>query len=310
MNHLRIDNLYSGNGFGYASNNIVKSLRALGHEVSDTLKNPDVEIWWDQPHWIEWKTNAYRIAYFPWESTKLMPRWYKVLEAADEIWTPSPIIAEWLSDDLNRQVYVFEHGVDPIWKPVKRSKDKIRFLHMGFESARKYGPQTMSSFRREFVFDENVQLILKMDMSGWGLELEGKIRSINERYGLDRLIELFAESNTFLFLSAGEGFGLPPLQAAATGMPVIINTDWCPYADLLDPRLAVSSKMKVSPWQDLHPGNVMRPDFDEAREKMRFLVDNYDSCVEFAQSKIDEISARYDWIKLTNDAFKELEKRL
>lgn len=301
------------NGFGYATARIVESLRLLGHTVTDSDSDAEVFLTFDQPHHIkEWPEDKYNICYFPFESTKLMPEWYDIVNGADEIWTPSPLMKSWMENDsITPPIYVFEHGVDHIWTPKPRIvEDKIRFLNLGFESARKYGPQTSQLFKTAFVGRDDVELTMKMNMSGWGLEKVGRINIINRKYSLGQLIDLYHSHHAFLYLSAGEGFGLPTLQSIATGMPTVINSQWAPYERFIDPKLRVKSVKKDSPWQDIHPGKILRPDFDEAVDRLRFLVDNYESCHSFAQDQTTLISEEYDWLTLTKNMFDSLKKRL
>lgn len=315
FNHIPPPRMSSKNGFGYATERITSSLTNLGYEVNydHGWTDADVFITFDQPHHIkQWPSDKYNICYFPWESSKLMPEWYEIVNGADEVWVPSPLIASWLeADDIRPPVYVFEHGVDKIWTPKERKvSDKIKFLHLGFESARKYGPQTLYRFRKAFQNNDDVSLTLKMWMPSWGVGLNGKINTLNKILSVQELVELFHDHHIFLFMSAGEGFGLPTLQSLATGMPTIINGEWAPYKKFIDPRLDVPSCMKLSNWQDLHPGEIFRPDFDDMVDKMRWAVDNYEDISKYAMSQVDEIATRYDWDTLTNDAFKSLEKRL
>lgn len=310
-NHIPLDEMGFGNGFGYAAEHITKSLVKIGHELGE--ENADVQLWWDQPHWIEWEKGQYHIAYFPWESTKLLQGWKEILNTADEIWTPSPIIAEWLKTEMHLipPVFVFEHGIDDIWVPKKRViKDEIKFLNLGFEAARKYGPQTLQAFRKGFADREDVSLTLKTYMPSWAIEYKGKINLYNKKIPIQKLLDLFMDHDVFMFVSAGEGFGLPPLQAMATGMPTVINDAWCPYSEFLDPNLKVSSKIVTSPWQDIHPGKMFRPDFDEFIDKMRYVADNYDASHEFALKQAEIIHEKYKWTTLTKEAFDALESRL
>lgn len=310
-NHIQWDKISKKNGFGYAAENIEKSLRTLGYDIGEELA--DVQIWWDQPHWIKWQRGVYKIAYFPWESTELLPGWLEKINTADEVWTPSPLIAKWLpAAGVTPPVYVYEHGVDhELWKPVERKvEDKLRFLHLGYESSRKYGPQTMQAFRKAFAGRDDVEITFKMYMPSWGIEKVGKITVMNQKVGINELVELFHDHHVFSFVSGGEGFGLPPLQAMSTGMPVIANGAWAPYLDLMDKDLYISSKMTKSSWVHLHPGDVMRPSFDELVDKMRYVVDNYDDCKYFAMSQVEEIKKRYDWVNITRGVFEALEERL
>lgn len=312
--HVSIDTMNHRNGYGYATDRCVASLRTLGHEVVQNDPNAPVQIYFDQPQFWEWNNNnQYRIGYLPWESTKLKPGWLEPMNQVDEIWTPSPVVAEWYKKaKVIPPVYVYQHGVDDIWTPVRREpKDKIKFLHVGFEAARKGGAEVLRSFRAAFGSRDDVQLSLKMINPGWGIPTwNPRINIINRSTSIEELVGLFHEHDVFVYPSWGEGFGLNPLQAMATGMPTITLPAWAPYAHHMDPRLTVSSKLIRSAWEDIHPGKMWAPHVEDLVDNMRFAADNYESVRDFALSQTEAIRTEYDWIRLTDEAFKNLEKRL
>lgn len=71
------------------------------------------------------------------------------------------------------------------------------------------------------------------------------IVDVKERIGLESLVELYRESDIFLFPSLYEGFGMPPLEAMGQGTPVITSqrgslfevcADAAHYVDPLDAK--------------------------------------------------------------------------
>lgn len=308
----RIKDINDTNGYGYATVNMINSLQRLGHIVDQNDPEAPVEIWFDQPHHWEWRKEQYKIGYHPWESTKLKDDWVERMNKCDEIWTPSPIVADWYrADGVEPPVYVYEHGVDKIWTPHKREvKDTINFLHVGGEAARKRADKTMKAFRDAFPNRTDVTLTMKMISPGWGIPNIGRIKILNEKMEEAELVNLFHENHIYLYPSYGEGFGLTPLQAISTGMPTITVPDWAPYSEFLDDDLCIPAKLRGSLWPHLHPGKVWGPDFDATVDIMRYAVDNYEDLHARALARVPEIQAKYDWDALTKDAFDALEKRL
>jgi glycosyltransferase involved in cell wall biosynthesis len=325
----RVKTIAQHNGYGYATDRMSSSLKRLGHEFVQNDPEAPVQIWFDQPHHWKWRedqllatstsTNRnyfhqYRIGYHPWESTQLKDGWVDKMNECDEIWTPSPLIAEWYAEDgVKVPIYVYEHGVDhEIWKPVDRKvEDTINFLHCGGEAARKGSQQTMEAFRKAFPDRQDVRLTMKMINPGWNLNQIGKITVLNKNLDLNELVKLFGDNHVYVYPSFGEGFGLTPLQAMATGMPTMTLPAWAPYERFLDPNLNIDSSLRHSPWHDsVHPGKMFRPNFDEVVDKMRWVADNYDQAKGFAMSQVDKIKEEYDWDSLTKETFDSLEKRL
>lgn len=311
----RISDMSDKNGYGYATSNMIASLTRLGYEVNQNDSSADVEIWFDQPHHWKFSKGVYKIGYHPWESTQLLTKnnWLEKMNQCDEIWTPSQLIADWYKDHMSIKppVYVYEHGVDPIWKPKKRVVDgTFKFLHVGAEAARKGGTDVMKALRLGFPREADVELNMKIISKGWNIGRLNRVNILNGPLPLEDLIDLFHDNHVFVYPSYGEGFGLTPLQAIATGMPTVTVPAWAPYRDFLDPDLNIDSSLIKSPWPILHPGNMLQPNLDSLIESMRYAYENYDTVQAAAHERIDNILAYYDWDRLTKETFEELEKRL
>lgn len=309
----RIKNINPTNGYGYATTRMMENLEKLGHEFVQNDPTAPVQMWFDQPHHWKWEdSDQYRIGYHPWESTKLKYGWAEKMNETDEIWTPSPLIAEWYRKaGVKPPIYVYEHGVDKIWSPRRRKiTDKIRFLHVGFEAARKGGFDVMRAFARAFPNRDDVELTLKMINPGWNINYYRNVKIVNGPLPVEKMVELFHSHHVYVYPSWGEGFGLTPLQAMATGMPTITLPAWAPYKRFLDPNLAINSKLVSSQWPKIHPGKLFAPSQDDIVDRMRWVADNYDSAHNLALSRTDDISKEYDWLNLTKQAFDGLENRL
>lgn len=304
------------NGYGYATQMMVESLERLGYHVSENDSTADVEIWFDQPHWWKFSKGPVKIGYHPWESTQLMKGWKEKMNACDEVWTPSPLIANWYRDlmGITVPVHVYQHGVDHSWEPRKRTLDDgpIKFLHVGAEASRKGGWDMVDCFRKAFPQRGGRRLTLKMIKSSWnGVPELGGIRYLNAKMDFKELQDLFYEHHAYVYPSWGEGFGLTPLQAIATSMPTITLPGWAPYADMLDPMLSVGHTMAPSKWPKIHPGQMMKPNLDDVVEAMRYADNNFEEVSAVAHSvAVNFTHKMYDWDYLTDKAFKDLEERL
>lgn len=308
------DTIAGTNGYGYATVCMIDSLRALGYEVNDNDKTADVQIAFNQPQNWNFHDGVYKIGYHPWESTQLLPGWADIMNECDEIWTPSPLIAEWYKTHggITVPVHVYEHGLEHEWAPVRREPEThIKFLHVGAEAARKGGWDVVRLFRRAFPGRKDVKLTLKMINQKWqGVPSLGKVTYINARWPIRKMLQLFYSHDVYVYPSWGEGFGLTPLQAIGTGMPTITVPAWAPYNKFLDPDLNISAEMVKSPWLDIHPGYMLRPDVDEVIDRMRYAADNYDKVRDFATGQARAVHEYYDWNRITKETFTALENRL
>jgi len=311
---IKSDKIHQHNGYGYATKCMLESLQRLGYHVEDNDSTADVEIWFDQPQHWDFNPNSYKIGYHPWESTLLLDGWAEIMNECDEIWTPSPIIANWYRkyNGITVPIYVYEHGIEHDWTPVQREVEgNMKFLHIGAEAARKGGWTSMRLFKQAMVEKNDVELTLKMINSEWnGVKKLGKTNFINEKYDFDQLQELFYDHHVYIYPSWGEGFGLTPLQAMASGMPTITVPGWAPYKRFIDPNLAVESELAASTWKKIHPGKMLRPKFDSVISAVQYAYENYDEVSDFAMKQAPQIHAEYDWDTITKRVFSDLEKRL
>lgn len=320
------ENLTLANGYGYAGFKMVTSLQKLGHSVPFGDDSAPVEIAFNQPDHQTWSgTKAYRIQYTPWESTALHPGWLEGFCEADEVWTPSPLIAKWFNEaGVDRDIRVYEHGVDPIWRPRRRrASDKIRFLHHGEPAPRKGGQMALDAFRAAFGDRDDVHLTFKAhsysamrvrDSQGSILGLPhimyDNVSFFNQEFDLEtQLIPMYQMHDVMVYPSYGEGFGLIPLQAMATGAITICTEAWAPYSRFLLDGCKLQSVLGDSPWQELHPGKLFHPNFDHLVETYRYVYDNIDKLREQAYANSFRVHKEYDWLKLTECAFRHIVKK-
>ena len=125
-------------------------------------------------------------------------------------------------------VDVIPYGIrDSEWPFQSRKRgDVFTFFQYGDLSARKGAYEAIVAFKRAFPKDKNVRLVLKtyqkFDYSMSVPEIDDpRIVIVNELWTHDQLLKALYRSDAFVWLSRGEGFGFPPLQALLTGLPVI-----------------------------------------------------------------------------------------
>lgn len=320
-----VGNLSLSNGFGVAGFNVVTSLQRLGHTVPFAGADAPVEIAFCQPDYSEWSNpNAYHIQYTPWESDQLPQGWKEAFnDNCDEVWTPSPLIAQWYKEaGVERPIFVYEHGIDHAWKPKRRRRGEVlRFLHVGEPAPRKGGQMAMEAFRAVFGDRTDVHLTIK----AWGRSdirvkknkhiiglphtLYNNVSTVYDEVTPEELVAMFHEHDVLIYPSYGEGFGLIPLQAMASGMPTICTEAWAPYQRFLLPRLALKSEMVNSPWPHVHMGKMFKPDVEDLRGALAAADQNFDQLAGVAYRKSFDIHEQYDWDNLTEKAFEHIVTR-
>lgn len=318
-----IVNLKSNNGYGYALKNICNSLKELGHEVPFQAPKIPVQLNFSQPEFYKLHRNQYQISYTPWESTVIPQRWKPFLDECDEIWTTSNWCANVFEDNGYKIDNVYPHGIDPMWKPIKRlESDKIKFLHVGEPAPRKGGQMVVDAFVGLFKDNPNYSLTIKghrsnntriynnyIDREIIGLpSMYSNINIITDDYDDEQMLDLYYSHDILVYPSYGEGFGFIPLQALATGMPTICTSGWAHYEKYLGP-LKIKSTMIDSPWPFPHEGKVLEPNYQHLLETMRDAAMNFKAYSNYYFAQSNKVHQEYNWNQLTNNAFDQIFKK-
>lgn len=306
---IPIENITLQNGYGQAGYHIVSSLQRLGHSVTFGDQTAQVELAFCQPTSWQWSSkDSYKIGYLPWESTKLPKIWKRMMTTADELWTTSPVVAKWFEAEGFPNVRVYQHGVDyDLWTPRRRAPDgPIKLLHIGEPALRKGGPLVLDVFTELFGDSDDVVLTIK---SNGYTKLDSpltNVQFINSPYTDEEMVDLVHRHDALIYPSWGEGFGLIPLQAMSTGMPVIINRGWAAYEHLIPDDLVVESHEVPSPWPQTHPGNMLEPDREDLSDAISHLVKYIDGYRGLSYLNSFDVHRDYDWDRLTESAFSHI----
>jgi hypothetical protein len=319
-----IINLKNMNGYGYAARNIVSSLKELGHFMPFQDAKSPVQLNFSQPEHFKLHKNQYQICYTPWESTVIPENWKYFMDHCDEIWTTSNWCAKVFEDNGYKNVKVFPHGIEDIWKPKRRKEsDVIKFLHIGEPAPRKAGQMVVDAFSSIFGNDPRYSLTIKtynhnttriynniIDRNIIGLpnEVYNNIYINNSVLNNEELVKLYHDHDVLVYPSYGEGFGFIPLQALATGMPTICTTGWAHYENYLGP-LQLKSELINSPWPFPHEGKVFEPNYQHLLELMRDVSLNFKAYSGYYYAQSNKIHEEYNWIQLTNNAFDHIFKK-
>ncbi len=317
-------NFTTSTGYGYASFNIIESLKKLGHDVSFANSKAPVQINFCQPYQNKMHRNQYQISYTPWESTSIPENWYEMAKISDEIWTTSDWNAQIFKENkLSDEVHVYPHGITDVWTPKRRKPSGIiRFLHIGEPAPRKAGQMTVDAFIELFGNNPNYHLTIKAYKSstvriynnkedrniiGLPEQMYSNITLITDDMEENDLVKLYHDHDVLIYPSYGEGFGFIPLQALATGMPTICTDGWAHYKKFLGP-LALKSKLIDSPWHN-HTGKVLEPNYEHLLELMKDVAENFNAYSGYYFSQSTKIHEEYNWLQLTNNAFDHIFKK-
>lgn len=310
-------------GYGEASKHIIDSFEKLGVECLIKSKEPNIGMSFTIPSNYLFGAGQFRIGYTPWESTELLPDWHKGIASVDELWTTSPWCADVFSKHTKKPIFVYEHGITDDWVPRKREIDKsrpFRFLNVGEPYARKDAQLVVETFAELYGNNPDYELILKCsslnttrvkdpitgEYDGSPNTFYSNIRIIEEILTPEQIIGLYNLCDVFVYPSWGEGFGFNPLQAMASGMPTICTEGWATYAKYI--TLPLNSVWWQTPWPEIHPGLLMKPDAAQLKQHMQDVVKNYDKYSEVAYKNSFLIHKDYNWEKVSKPAVERLKK--
>lgn len=290
--------------FGKAGKYVDRELRHLCELVAPDAA--DLQIYLGIPLYDQrgqWKRRNDRYVWFTmWESPQVPDRQIARINNAEGVISPCPWVdTQYEKRGVSIPRFVVPLGFDPeIYRPIQRSKRKtFTFLWLGVTAGhveqladhrqkrigdRKRGWMVREAFKR-LGLGSDARLILKgvpwphgrlniAYRTSTGSEIVEIIRWMTE----EQMWELYAEGDIFVWPSWGEGFGLPPLEAAATGLPSILpnysaleayhDPSWCldlPYTvgriwraeKYHGARIAIEDLMSQMLWAYEHRDEVL-----------------------------------------------------
>lgn len=329
--HVRASGSYFG--YAYTYEEIHRHLQKYvyeGEQLQLDLNSPKagVQLYYGSPHGFFYP-HQYKIQMTQWESTLVPPNWVKHAKEYNEWWTANQFGADaFINAGVpSEKVHIFEHGVDAqLWSPHKRvRKDAIRFLHIDSGSPRKRADLAIKAFKAAFGDSLDYELTLKyshekQSKEDWSnpdvLATHGdwkdvNVRHLHENLTIDELKSLYDFHDVLIYPSEGEGFGLIPLQALATGMPVISTGRWCSYERYLNGNIIESTLGQSSIIETYTRfGEVVLPELDSMVSLMKHVAETFEEQSETFYAQIPDIVKDYDWQTLTNKAMDNLISRI
>ena len=138
---------------------------------------------------------------------------------------------------------------------------------------------------------------------------ESNIRRIFKTLSQEEMVQLYHDHDILVYPTEGEGFGLIPLQALATGMPTISTSRWCTYEKYLGSNI-IESTIGKTQHTGYHTGEVILPDFDSTVELMKNAVDNFDAQCAYYYKQAPKVIKEYNWQNQCDKMLNALIKRV
>lgn len=296
-----------GNGYGMTREYFKKFLPLNGIEISG--EQQDVALILNTPPGIIHAKSKIKILYTMIEGDAVPPSWIEYLEMADHVVVPTTFVQKaFKKAGIESTVIPLGYDKD-LFKPVKRNNPVYTFLHYEAFQDRKGWKDLLYAWMHSGLAENEFecQLVLKtvqtFDYVYKALEdemiaLPYNVKIICGELPHKSMPHLLETADCFVFPSRGEGFSLPPIEAMATGLPVIL-TKGHSHMDYYneDYMYGVDCDIKVPAryhdWED--EGNFVRCTAEDLGEILKHVYENQDEAKEKGRASVEYVKEyRYD----------------
>jgi glycosyltransferase involved in cell wall biosynthesis len=269
---------------------------------------------------------GHNIQWVVFESTRIPENILAVLFTSEQVWVPT----EWgrgvlVSHGLQKEkIRVIPEAVDGDTfhthgrKPYTKDRP-FRFLSVGKYEIRKSLDETIEAFAQVYANTPAIELIIK---SNYFINNDQKFQALQNKVkdlGLTNvrllwgemstydMAELYRSCDAFVLPSKAEGWGLPLIEAAASGLPVI-STYYSGHTEFLQqisssflPVTFTMGPITCTEYQTYYPdsannwGSWARPDVFSIANAMQTVCRNYDNLFESACANSFIIRKNWTW---------------
>lgn len=278
------------------------------------------------------------IQWIVFESTRVPPTLMSTMLTADVVWVPSV----WGRDTLIQNGLdsaccdIVPEGVDTSqfhpWHPTVND-GIFRYLLTGKYEHRKSIIETIAAWAQAFGHDPTVELWIKTNhFENHEIKKQQIVQQINQFnltnvnvwYGAvpkEELTALYHRVNVFVLPTKGEGWGLPLIEAAACGLP-IITTMWSGHTEFLNPvsnsvipvefdmvPIACPEYTTYYPIADGNWGEWAQPRMQSLVNTLIHAREDYQQLQKHALSNSGTIRKEFSWEQSVNTAMNVLQQR-
>lgn len=278
-------------------------------------RSDDCEIAMTPPTGIKFLHGKHKILLTMYEHDRLSPEWIEASNHADLIIVPCDWCKNvWRNSGVYVPIEVVNLGIDSkMWPLLKRPEHEFYTFFMAGTLIRRKNPSMLiQAFLEEF--DEwDARLVIK-SLEGLPIEYRGsdpRVKIINQAYSQEKLIELYRQVDCFVYPSSGEGFGLPPVEAMSTGLPVIFSNS-TGMQDFANPGInfpiptLVTESIVTSVG---HEGTVPIPCVKTMKRFMRFCYENREYVRQMGEKASAWVQERFTWRKTATSLLQILRDR-
>ncbi|MDN5794378.1 MAG: glycosyltransferase [Intrasporangium sp.] len=203
--------------------------RSLARRTLELLDRPPAEgpvLYWTWPReelsTLDHDELFVRLA---WESSRVPASWPEALAGCRALVVPSVSVADaCIASGIDIPVVVVPDGVDPqVHHGISRpERTGLTTLVVATVIPRKHLAEVIASWHLAFDGDPAARLVVKARFQAGGIEVDDdRITVVDTDEPTRGIAHWYAQSDVLLALG-NEGFGLPVVEAMATGLPVVV----------------------------------------------------------------------------------------
>ena len=280
---------------------------------------------------------GHNIQWTVFESTRIPSLLMNVLPLADSVWVPSTwgqetLIVHGIDSD---RVAVVPEGVDTdqfhsYARPSNLGRP-FRFLFVGKYEQRKSCNEVIQAFARAWNNNPTVELIIKTNYFVGHGQTQQDLEKYIQDQGItnvrvfwgeaENLTDFYRNCDVFVLPSKGEGWGLPIIEAAASGMP-IISTYYSGHREYLQhiTNSMIPVDYELGPiecpeYRRFYPepgnnwGLWANPDVDHLAECMVLSKNHWEFLAQNALTNSRVIRTQFSWANSVNSALNRLQNQ-
>ena len=258
-----------------------------------------------------------KIGYTMVENTEVGKKWVDYINGMNACFVPSKFLVKVFKDSgVTVPVYPVKQGINPKnYHYFDRPKrNTFVFGTCGWLDDRKNWKEMVTAFTSEFSTDEPVELWLKNSNNtfGWESPVDPRVKFIDELWSFEQMSQFYKDLDCFMFISRAEGAGMPPREAMATGLPVIL-TNWSGLADVSDkeynyPIDPVSIDLQDFRKENSQPGYHAKVDIQEIMYWMRYVYEHQNEAKEKGKKASKWMHKEWLWNVCAREMLDILEK--
>ncbi len=294
-----------------------------GHKLKKEIPPSIGVIWHEQPK-ESWLFSPFKknLALTPFETTKIPKSWIHKINNLDGIMVPCEHNVKMMEDSgIKIPIRKIHWGIDDeLYYPLERPDKKIfTFGIMGALSIRKGMDILDKAFVAAFPpHIKDVELLAKTSHSYYPfMTKDNRIKVYFGHWTKEEIMEKFFQKiDCFVFPTRGEGFGLPPLEAMATGVPTI-TTNYSGPVDYMNKEVGWVIDYKLIPAKDFSEkvykedcGEWAEPNLDDLVEKMRYAYTHRDEVKDKGRKAAEYVKKEWLWEKRIEEFHKALKELL